>query len=151
MDYAAVARFSTRLSDAMKHPCFFSSEAATTGLGLEFAPVKKSGSPDRAPNNAANNAAIFPLHANLTAEPYILDSVQTQLHFCVPLSCVSEDHGKVFIPSPCWHAQGSHRPEGRKLLLSTMYIRISVFLYFHLHLHCNAESNRSLNPNQLGP
>ena len=70
MDYAAVARFSTRLSDAMKHPSFFSSEAATTGLDLEFAPVKKSGSPDRAPNNAANNAAIFPLHANLTAEPY---------------------------------------------------------------------------------
>ena len=100
MDYAAVAHFSTRLSDAMKHPSFFSSEAATTGLGLEFAPVKKSGSHDRAPNNAA----IFPLHANLTAEPYSGFGANSASHFCVPLSpCVTMRN----------HAQGSHRPEGR--------------------------------------
>ena len=61
LDCAAVVRFSIRLSDAMKHPSSFS-KAATTGLGLESAPVKKSGSPDRAPNNAA----IFLLHALAT-------------------------------------------------------------------------------------
>ena len=69
LDCAAVARFSTHLSDAMKHPSSFS-KAATTGLGLESAPVKKSGSPDRAPNNAAiflPHALATELHSN--AEP----------------------------------------------------------------------------------